>query len=420
MTQQQLEGKVPSRNTSVSSIDTVKTLKAITRRSRRSFNVQTLGRLELDSIDQSPEVRGTMSLDNSCPTSPNVEGPPVASRNRWSMPAQKRPLSVEQDRLQEKLALLARCENARLPDEDLRRHHKRYSLQPFDSDSSFSSMSSIELSSTTSITDFASLDSVLDEPVPSGGPLPSVAQQVPFPASPVSIHRTSSARKRARESLLVMNDNDLLRLENAARTAVLKSEEEGGFVGPSRPGEIGGSILSWRMTTDMIRAIVDSVLSPTAVSELVKFVWVTFSRPENFSGLFSQSEWAILPPTEVVASVRSSIPSNLALKALSRLAMLLRSVVCTGLAFSVIFIQVCLLSMMVIVYVVGDIAIQPAKFISARIAPAKSNPAKKRPHNDLTNSTNDNDESCDQFKPPSRAALKQMHRKASIRRRNRK
>lgn len=192
--------------------------------------------------------------------------------------------------------------------------------------------------------------------------------------SPTLTRQTSrkSAEKRRRSaktdsSFFIITDDQLETIGN-------ETPKE---AGPVRPGDIGGTVLSWRMAGDVIKAWVLASKSPEALFEIAFFVWAMLSNPRNLMEIsLLDSKW--LPPAEIVLSLKENVTSTLTqaslqtiLDSLAEFGKLLGRGFCTGFAFMVIFLQVSLLSFMVVAYVLGDMLMSPARFVRRQFYGAK-------------------------------------------------
>ena len=204
--------------------------------------------------------------------------------------------------------------------------------------------------------------------------------------STAQISNKKLKRKLKANSIYVMTDEDLEKLKQAT---TVETTTEPSKPGPSRPGDIEGTILSWKMTQDIVKTSAKSLSSAKRSNELAHFLWATFSQPENFSDLFHDlvtinQPLKLLPPMDVVQAMRNELPNLpiLVVALLAKVGNLLKSCTCTGFAFSIIFVQVMLISIMVLAYVIGDIVIAPAKYLQEWVTtnnkPSKAKLSRKR------------------------------------------
>uniref|UniRef100_A0A060T1H5 ARAD1C20614p n=1 Tax=Blastobotrys adeninivorans TaxID=409370 RepID=A0A060T1H5_BLAAD len=345
------------------------------------------------------------------------------TRKRWSSidPVSSTTSSIflsEQDRqLQEKLQQLARTENARLIEEwsaksqpdssspdcstpveggglraspelvtptssaSLRRHHSlsHHHRRRSPGGGGFTSLSGLTAFSTSSQIPFSPTNPPFNlangAADNSQGHIRSRSMQSSTSNSPRPPKRTKGSSRERSISRLVISDDDLQKLDPDQ----LGLPE--GPMGPSRPGNIGGTVLSWKMTSDIVRASASSLASPQQIAQLWQFVWAMFSRPENFSEAFRKNDGiTILPPAEVVESIRRGAPRipEMAMGLLKSSGYVLSKMACTTLAFSVLFVQMLLISVMLVVYMVGDVVVAPVKMFTT-FANTKDEKVKLRP-----------------------------------------
>lgn len=175
-----------------------------------------------------------------------------------------------------------------------------------------------------------------------------------------------SQLKKNENGMFIMSPDDLERLQNAAEElSVLRKQQEETEVysGPQRPGDIGGDALSWQMATDILRlstftkdkSLLAPTRSPASSLDVLKFLWATFSEPDNLRDAFHKNQW--IPPSDVVNSLKFKIPSPIGMYNL------FMKLMCVSVSILVLFIQVILLGIMVVVYVVGDIVLIPGRWI---------------------------------------------------------
>lgn len=170
-------------------------------------------------------------------------------------------------------------------------------------------------------------------------------------------------RKKKRNSLnhsgyFIISDQDLEKLG----TETLK------MAGPFRPGDIGGTVLSWRMAGDLLKAWAMAFKSPEAFLEIIYFLWAMVSYPSNVLELDFKTV-QLVPPQEIVQGLKNNVISAVSqasiktiLDSLLQFSRLLGKGVVTSMAFLVIFIQVSLLSVMVFAYMLGETVITPVNY----------------------------------------------------------
>lgn len=258
--------------------------------------------------------------------------------------------SIEQDQvLQEKLQELARSDNARLlnPILDLS-ISEGFSQKYSSSSSNGASKGHSRHHSAHSMFAFRNSSGHL-----SGHTFSSSYPKMPMRAR-ATVPSASRRWKRKDGSILVMREDDIVKLE--------KLEPAPGSPGPNRPGEIQGTVLSWKMTQDLLKTITSG--SGADATELLQFMWSMFSQPENVLETFKAagSPHHILPPKELVNGLRRRLPRILRLQLIPQLFDLLKGLVCTGLVFTVMALQVALVAMMLVAYVVGDGLLLPVKY----------------------------------------------------------
>lgn len=338
------------------------------------------------------------------------------TRKRWSSidPVSSTTSSIflsEQDRqLQEKLQQLARTENARLIEEwsakgqldtsspdcsspvaeggglraspelvhspssaSVRRHHSlsHHHRRRSPGGGGFTSLSGLTAFSTSSQPSlsptnlsFSQANGVVGAAGAADkgqGHIRSRSMQSSTSNSPRPPKRSKGSSRERSISRLVISDDDLQKLDP---DQLARPE---GPMGPSRPGNIGGTVLSWKMTSDIVRTSASSLASPQQIAQLWQFVWAMFSRPENFSEAFRKNDGiTILPPAEVVESIRKGAPRipEIAMGLVKSGGYVLSKVACTSLAFSVLFVQMLLISVMLVVYMVGDVVVAPVKMFT--------------------------------------------------------
>lgn len=175
-----------------------------------------------------------------------------------------------------------------------------------------------------------------------------------------------SQLKKNENGMFIMSPDDLERLQNAAEElSVLRKQQEQTEVysGPTRPGDIGGDALSWQMATDILRlstftkekSLLAPARSPASSLDVLKFLWTTFSEPDNLRDAFHKNQW--IPPNDVVNSLKFKIPSPVGMYHL------FMKLMCVSISVLVLFIQVILLGIMVFLYVVGDVVLIPGRWI---------------------------------------------------------
>ncbi|VVT53931.1 uncharacterized protein SAPINGB_P003822 [Magnusiomyces paraingens] len=182
---------------------------------------------------------------------------------------------------------------------------------------------------------------------------------------------------------------------NDGSSSSSKLQEDGTPVmGPQRPGNIGGTVLSWRMTGEMMRTWMTAYKSPSAVIDLVQFVWATVSNgaavreelwprshtspEEEFENKETENNGsALLPPKDVIEGLRDAVVAQVAragegARGVAQVAPVARAAgravlqatvdwACVGLAMSIIFVQVVLLGVMTIAFLLGDALVYPVR-----------------------------------------------------------
>lgn len=292
----------------------------------------------------------------------------------------------EQERLlQEKLQFLARSENARLaefekvsvPSSPMASrpislalsekscvslaasshliHERSSSLQHF------SIYDHSEHASTQSAPQHSTTASGISRDLARAAALAALSGSSPTPTRQPSRKSAEKRRRSAKNdsSFFIISDVELETIGN----------EMPKEAGPYRPGDIGGTVLSWRMAGDVIKAWVLASKSPEALFDIAFFVWAMLSNPRNLMEIsLLDSKW--LPPAEIVLSLKENVTSTLTqaslqtiLDSLAEFGKLLGRGLCTGIAFMVIFLQVSLLSFMVVAYVLGDMLMSPVRLV---------------------------------------------------------
>lgn len=306
--------------------------------------------------------------------------------NRWSSTSSTIRHSIsEQERvLQDKLQELARSDNARLAEFDKvspnltyspvnsrpissilptskKRssmkspisHKRSFSLQPFLKFENNPSFPTEPLSVTESKSDVSK-----DEARAS-----ALAALSGDSIMPLSRKGSKTSAKNQRRSVMngpgyfVISEMDLERLGNASQAEA----------GPASPGDIGGTIFSWHMASDIIKAWAVACKSPESLCEITYFIWAMISNPPSVYDI-NLRNFCIMPPPEIVKSLKDGITSVVVqtsfesvLGSLAEFGNVLGKGICAGFAFMVIFIQVSLLSVMVFAYVLGDMLMVPIK-----------------------------------------------------------
>ena len=207
-----------------------------------------------------------------------------SNSNRWSTSSSSLRHSIsEQERLlQEKLQQLARSENARLM--EFEKIVSTASSSPTSRPTSFISSSEKRSSAFVVTSPKLKLDqrklslqnfnSNNDESQPDSQPqakpeknsrdaarAAALATLSGGVTSQLSRHNSRKSDKKRRRSALnsqgyfIISDSDLAKLGRDARTET----------GPNRPGDIGGTVLSWRMAGDIIKAWVAACKSPESL-----------------------------------------------------------------------------------------------------------------------------------------------------------
>lgn len=80
----------------------------------------------------------------------------------------------------------------------------------------------------------------------------------------------------------IISASDLERLQRMEHIDAFGSlvDISGHAINPRRPGEIGGTVLSWRMTADIMRTWMTAYRSPAALLDLLQFVWAMATNGE--------------------------------------------------------------------------------------------------------------------------------------------
>jgi hypothetical protein len=282
------------------------------------------------------ELSSTISSNSSWPSRPSspsmtedIDDFQYHRRQSSSVNSSKRSslhVSSEQDRLlQEKLQQLARNENAKLIDNSIE-------------DLNIPSSSPID-SNTPAVSGRKQIQRSRGSSLLSNSPRPKKRQ------------KARSAQSSS--NIFVISDDDIQKLDDPISSM-------NAIPGPTRPGNIGGTILSWKMTSDIVRVFGKSVLSPDLFLDLTRFVWSTFTKPENFTDVSFRDGVQLLPPKYLVSTIKESLPKMS--DAFFRLKYVLKSIGYTAFSFSVILIQVTLIGIMLIAYVIGDIISAPARW----------------------------------------------------------
>lgn len=168
-------------------------------------------------------------------------------------------------------------------------------------------------------------------------------------------------------SQFVFSTNEILNLGNGEEMEKI----------PNQSSESEGALLPWRRTGDL--AVVGSnIKSPGSLIDVMHYLWVMLSSPDSAKDInLRKSQW--LPPAELVTNLKDSVMQVLMQASLKNLAdfflelgKVLGRCACTGLAFMIIFVQVSLLSVMVIAYVLGDILMSPFNVMKGKIYHSKS------------------------------------------------
>jgi hypothetical protein len=170
-------------------------------------------------------------------------------------------------------------------------------------------------------------------------------------------------RKKKRNNLnhsghFIISDQDLEKI----------GHETIAMAGPFRPGDIGGTVLSWRMAGDLLKAWATACKSPDAFLEIIYFLWAMVSYPSNVLELDFETV-QLMPPQEIVQNLKENVVLTISqaslksiLGSLIAFSKLLGQGVVTGVTFLVIFIQVSLLSVMVFAYMLGETIITPVNY----------------------------------------------------------
>ena len=170
-------------------------------------------------------------------------------------------------------------------------------------------------------------------------------------------------RKKKRSSLnysgrFVISDQDLEKI----------GHETLAMAGPFRPSDIGGTVLSWRMAGDLLKAWFTACRSPDSFLEIVYFLWAMVSYPSNVLELDFETV-QLMPPQEIVQNLKENVVSTISqaslksiLDSLIAFSKILGQGAVTGVAFLVIFIQVSLLTVMVFAYMLGETIITPVNY----------------------------------------------------------
>ena len=199
---------------------------------------------------------------------------------------------------------------------------------------------------------------------------------------PLVIPKEDSGNKRQRSlqspGYLIISDTDLEKLGKDKEKAVT-----------TRPSAINGSALSWQMAGDIVQTSGKAYKSPQSLVDMIRFLWVMFSNPAFVKDI-SISDSKFLPPAELIENFKESIMLAITQATLQNIMDSLLAIgklagagVCTALAFMIIFIQVSLLSTMVIAYVLGDLITSPFKFTNKWLNSSKVEP-KDEPNEEIT------------------------------------
>lgn len=327
-----------------------------------------------------------------------MESSPVWSRSstpdfeksfNGSNPGSKRSsmhAGTEQERvLQEKLQEMARSDNARLSMGSL-----SYNVQELGISDGYGRTPKRQEGHVKHNSEYSSTPSVLTGTVPylstvsghhnSFSASLAPASLAPTPIAPVLIAsapvapgapKTASPRwKKKDESVLVMRQDDIAKLE-------MSPKED---PGPNRPGNIEGTVLSWTMTQDLFKTAVHSSANG---AELLQFMWLMFSRPENLKETFTNggSLSQVVPPKETVNALRQKLPKLLRIELVPKAFNLLRGILCTGFVLFVILIQVTLVTVMFLAYTIGDTLLTPVRYFwpqAVVFSKAIDDPVKKK------------------------------------------
>lgn len=240
------------------------------------------------------------------------------------------------------------------------------------------------------------------------------------PSNSVRNSMSDTLRDQVSQGYYIISASDLERL--AQMELDHRNETLNGI---KKPNNIEGEFLSWKMTGNIMKTWMTAYKSPGAVVESMQYLWSVLTNGEavrqEVSKTFIHKEeedeedykqqhqqqnhqgtaelvlpakhvkdW-VLPPKEVVVSLKDTMVRSIAqaswynlidfLKLLRRVAV---GSFCASFAFTVIFIQVSLLSVMVIAYLLGDILVTPTKYVYQKVIVAEKNRHKK------SKSTNNN------------------------------
>lgn len=371
--------------------------------------------LSPDSFEFPPSKPGTKGSQAKASNSNSKD-----SSQRWSSPSSTlRHISEQERLLQEKLQQLARSENARLCESERASsptnsrpvsyiepstrpqkrnsisisvgfkpgHQRNLSLQPyFNTNNVVPGLSESPPKPTSTPSQVRPQPAPMATPVPSqdskeaaraaalaqlsGEVQPKVTSLKPV-LEPLQIPDAHAGRKRRRSvqspGQYIISSHDILKLGSEA-------EEEK----PSRfKTELGGSALSWKMAGDIVMTSGKAYHSPETLFELVRYLWVMFSNPETAKGIsISESQW--LPPSDLVVTLKDNLISGISQATVRNvsdsfwtLSKIVGGCACTSLAFTIILLQIFLLSLMVFAFILGDIVMSPFHLMKRCLYPSK-------------------------------------------------
>lgn len=357
----------------------------------------------------------------------------LANTNRWSVSSVSgRHASEQEQLLQEKLQQLARSENARLSKQEnistsgsrsssransrpasyistsstsgnsipinafQKSHSRTRSLQPY-----FNSNDMVpELAFARQSTAKSPTRSPEQSPSRSANALPLAVEREAARAAalaqlsgdiapkhsrksvpaPLMVERETTSRLKRRLSLqspgqFVISSKDLQKLaaDDSEQEYSDDAETNRQFLNAhTKPAELTGNALSWRMASDLVRSSGKIYKSPETLYEVLRYLSVLISNPSTMTDVdASETQW--LPPSELVVNLKNNFVHLL-------MQITLRSIfdacldvcrmfgrgACTCVAFSIIFFQMCLLSLMVFAYVIGDLLMDSFSYVKNR------------------------------------------------------
>lgn len=172
------------------------------------------------------------------------------------------------------------------------------------------------------------------------------------------------SKKRRRTSALHNSDHYIISEKELRNLGVVPNSENG----PYRPGDIRGTVLSWRMSGDILRAWVIAFKSPESFFEVSYFVWSMISNPSNILDV-SLHDTSLLPPRDIVLSLKESLSSAFTFSTIRDAYNLIAKFwhamgrgCFSVLLFFLIFLQVSLLSVFVFAYLLGSVITAPVQY----------------------------------------------------------